>query len=224
MAGELHAAEGLFTFRQRHAHSWVEISLEGQGWVICEFTPESNAEPGQGGPGAVAAAPKLDAFTDVNTPPPTLAAADVEVSTPDFFAQLGRLWPALADTQTRNVLLMVALGFAVLLWWKRTDAQRSPEEKARRAAAARDLQPAYVQELRDLATAAGLTFNPGDTVKELRRTLQTGGCDHPELATLTNYHYAVRYEDAPEDRRQESEFVSFLKTFRTEWTRTKPQA
>ncbi len=225
MAGDYDPKEGLFTFRQLHAHSWVEIMLEGHGWVICEFTPPAQGAPGPGDPN-VATAPNLDSFADVSDPDllKKKTGFEAEVSQLDFFSQLGRFWPALGDRNTRLVIGLVLLGFAGLAWWKRYAAQRTPEEKARRAAAARDQQPAYVQELRALATAAGIKFNLGDTVQELRRTLQANGCDHPELTTLANYHYAVRYEDAAQDRRQESDLITFLKSLREEWRQRQAKA
>ena len=222
MAGDYYEKEGLIIFRQRHAHSWVEVKLEDHGWVICEFTPEAPAAAGTPGNQVAAQAPNLENFNDVSAPPtPSDTAKKVDVPEPGFLAQLGQLWPSFADPKVRTALALVVLGFAGFAWWKRFSAQQTPEEKARRAAAAREQQPAYVHELRELAKTMGITFSPGDTVKELRRLLQGGGCDHPELTALTKYHYTVRYEDAEKDRHQESEFLSLLKQWRSDWLKKK---
>jgi hypothetical protein len=221
MAGDYDAKTGLTTFRQLHAHSWVEIMLEGEGWVICEFTPRVDSTPGEGTSQQVATAPNLDSFNDVNTPPPATA-DQAQLEAPSFLAQLGQLWPVLTDPNVRIILGVAALALALFTWWKRYAARKSPEEKARRAAAARDQQPAYIKQLRELATAAGCTFTLGDTVREIHRNLKASGCDDPKLAALTKYHYAVRYEDAPQDRRRESEFLAFLKSFRQTWLQEHP--
>ncbi len=222
MAGDYDAKTGLTTFRQLHAHSWVEVMLEGEGWVICEFTPQVAPAPGEGATQTAAAAPNLEAFNDVNTPPPNTNQTIVEA--PSFLAQLGQLWPSLGDPKVRTFLALIALILAGITWWRRHQAMQSPEEIARRAAAARDQQPAYVKELRELATAAGLTFTLGETVRELHRRLQAEGCDDPMLASLTKYHYTVRYEDTPPDRKRESDFISFLKSFRQTWLQAHPPA
>ncbi len=218
LGGEYHEESGLVSFRQRHAHSWVEVKLEGQGWVICEFTPPAPAQPStESSPGlAGPTAPDLSAFQDINTPPP---AAPVLANSPaapplDFLASLNDLWKMISGPATRWSVGSLVLGLALLAWWKRYASHQTPEEKARRAAAARDQQPAYVHALREIATTVGLPTHVGDTVAELRQALSQAGCQPLEFSQLESYHYAVRYADAPPDRKQEASFLTFLKAYR----------
>ena len=111
--GEINPVDGQWTVRQRDAHAWTEVWLQGQGWVRVDPT-------GAVSPGRIGALQRLQA--------PTAGFAGAFANTfgnPTLLAQLRATWEAVNSawnqrvldyTQGRQLNLLRALGFASPSW------------------------------------------------------------------------------------------------------------
>jgi transglutaminase-like putative cysteine protease len=109
--GELNNVDGYWTVRQRDAHAWTEVWLQGQGWVRVD--PTSAVAPGR-----IGSLVRLQA-------PEGLFAGAVRTLNPTLAAQLRNLWEAangrwdqwvLNYTQGRQLDLLKKLGFKAPSW------------------------------------------------------------------------------------------------------------
>jgi transglutaminase-like putative cysteine protease len=109
--GELNGVDGYWTVRQRDAHAWTEVWLQGQGWVRVD--PTSAVAPGRTG-----SLERLRA-------PEGLFAGAVRTLNPTLAAQLRDLWEAVNSgwdqwvlnyTQGRQLNLLKNLGFSAPSW------------------------------------------------------------------------------------------------------------
>ena len=209
MGGMYDEKSQVWTFQQRHAHAWVEMHLQDEGWVIGEFTPRDPSALQDGKPSAPAWSDFADAGKPLpDAPPPT------KLEPPSFLGQLHAL-----VTQATSGWVPVVLGslLAILaLWaWLSHRAQtKSPEARARRALAEREQQPGYYSEFLALATQLGFPPPRGATLREVESKLRPLPLYHPDFARLTLYHYETRYEDAPLDRKLEKEFLQTCRAVR----------
>jgi transglutaminase-like putative cysteine protease len=109
--GELNGFDGFWTVRQRDAHAWAEIWLQGQGWVRVD--PTSAVSPGRIGSLARLAAPEgalAGALRNLN---------------PTLLTQVREVWEAVNNrwsqwvlnyTQGRQLDLLKNLGFQSPSW------------------------------------------------------------------------------------------------------------
>ena len=109
--GELNGIDGYWTVRQRDAHAWTEVWLQGQGWVRVD--PTSAVAPG-----------RIGSFDRLRAPEGLFAGA-VRTLNPTLAAQLRDLWDAVNSgwdqwvlnyTQGRQLNLLKNLGFAAPSW------------------------------------------------------------------------------------------------------------
>ena len=109
--GELNGVDGYWTVRQRDAHAWTEVWLQGQGWVRVD--PTSAVAPGRTG-----SLERLSA-------PEGLFAGAVRTLNPTLAAQLRDLWEAVNSgwdqwvlnyTQGQQLNLLKNLGFSAPSW------------------------------------------------------------------------------------------------------------
>jgi transglutaminase-like putative cysteine protease len=109
--GELNGVDGYWTVRQRDAHAWAEVWLQGQGWVRVD--PTSAVAPGRTG--------SLDRLS---TPGGALAGA-IGTLNPTLAAQLRNAWEAVNNrwnqwvlnyTQGQQLNLLRNLGFSSPSW------------------------------------------------------------------------------------------------------------
>ena len=109
--GELNGVDGYWTVRQRDAHAWTEVWLQGQGWVRVD--PTAAVAPG-----------RIGSFERLRAPEGLLAGA-VRTLNPTLAAQLRHVWDAvnnrwdqwvLNHTQSRQLNLLKQLGFSAPSW------------------------------------------------------------------------------------------------------------
>lgn len=216
---EYDTAKGVFTYRNRNAHSWTEVYIDQIGWTVCDFTPPANVGKIPGAP-ETAPSPEFDPdkFTDAakQEPPPAPEAQPTEVPSNFFSGLLDSLMRQPWMTPVKNygpvaVLALIVIFLAIRL------LRRSPEEAAAAAAAkeraAREKQPAYFMEYLRVSAAAGYPKPEGDTPMEHLNALALAGLPVPPLRPLIQYHYAQRYEDIPPDNDREKAFFDDLKAF-----------
>ena len=175
--GTYYEGSNLFVFRSREAHAWTEVLLEGHGWTVLDPTP----------PGALER--ELAETADPDEPPPgseeLLAGEEVAV-----FAKGGGL---------KGPLLLAAafvLPALVLLVLR----ARRGGTVAETTAGERAGGDGYFAAFRRASRRHGRPFAGSRT---LRRHLAEMD-EAPEFARdLQAYHYAVRYEGRPPDRKTE---------------------
>lgn len=109
--GELNGLDGYWTVRQRDAHAWAEVWLQGQGWVRVD--PTAAVEPARTG-----------SLNRLEAPPGALAGV-IRNLNPTLAAQLRDAWEALNNrwnqwvlnyTQGKQLDLLKNLGFASPSW------------------------------------------------------------------------------------------------------------
>ncbi|MBT9466735.1 MAG: DUF3488 domain-containing transglutaminase family protein [Hydrogenophaga sp.] len=109
--GELNGVDGYWTVRQRDAHAWAEVWLQGQGWVRVD--PTSAVAPG-----------RIGSFERLRAPQGALAGAIGNLN-PNLAAQLRAAWEAVNNswnqwvlnyTQGRQLDLLKNLGFTSPSW------------------------------------------------------------------------------------------------------------
>ncbi len=109
--GELNGVDGYWTVRQRDAHAWAEVWLQGQGWVRVD--PTSAVAPG-----------RVGSFERLRAPQGALAGA-IGNFNPNLTAQLRAAWEAMNNswnqwvlnyTQGRQLDLLKNLGFSSPSW------------------------------------------------------------------------------------------------------------
>ncbi len=109
--GELNGVDGYWTVRQRDAHAWTEVWLQGQGWVRVD--PTSAVAPG-----------RVGSIQRLSAPQGALAGAIGNLN-PNIAAQLRAAWEAVNNswnqwvlnyTQGRQLDLLKNLGFQSPSW------------------------------------------------------------------------------------------------------------
>ena len=88
--GELNTVDGFWTVRQRDAHAWAEVWLQGQGWVRVD--PTSAVAPGRTG-----SLERLSA-------PESVFAGTIRTLSPNLTAQLRAVWDAVNNRWNQSVL------------------------------------------------------------------------------------------------------------------------
>ncbi len=109
--GEINGVDGFWTVRQRDAHAWAEVWLQGQGWVRVD--PTSAVAPG-----------RIGSLERLRAPQGVLAGAIGNLN-PNLTAQLRAAWEAVNNswnqwvlnyTQGRQLDLLKNLGFSSPSW------------------------------------------------------------------------------------------------------------
>lgn len=204
IGGEHDDATDSWIFREYHAHSWTEVFLEGQGWVICDFTPSSADSPSLG-----------------RTPPASLDLTNFEDAGGRGVRRNGKLWnrfESLLDLRSPWLPTILVLGClaAFLVFFFRN--HRTPELRATRIAARRraksEQQPDYLLEFLNMCQSFGHTRRSGQTLMEFHRDLKQVRFCHDDFNELIDYYYKSRYEDAPLNRSSERRFLKLIRTFR----------
>lgn len=175
--GTYYEGSSLFVFRSREAHAWTEVLLEGYGWTVLDATP----------PGALEH--ELAATAAPDEKPPGAG---------DFTAEDGPI--AAQSAGGLRAPLLLAAGIAVptllLLAFRSRRAAGLVAEDGRAAAG----DAGYFAAFRRASRRHG---RPMGGARTLRRHVEEMP-DAPEFAReLQAYHYAVRYEGRPADRKLE---------------------
>jgi len=109
--GELNSVDGYWTVRQRDAHAWTEVWLQGQGWVRVD--PTSAVAPG-----------RIGGFERLSAPGGVFTGA-IATLNPTLAAQLRDAWEAVNNrwnqwvlnyTQGQQLNLLKRLGFSSPGW------------------------------------------------------------------------------------------------------------
>ena len=209
MGGMYDEKSQVWTFQQRHAHAWVEMLLQDEGWVIGEFTPTDPAALKDGTPSA----PAWSDFADASKPPPE-ASPPIKLEPPSFLGQLHALVTQATSGWVPAVVGSLCGIVALWAWLSHRRQAKSPEARTRRALTAREQQPGYYSEFLALATHLGFPPPLGATLREVESKLRPLPYYHSDFAHLTAYHYQTRYEDAPQDRKLEKEFIQTCRAVR----------
>lgn len=200
-AGEHDAATDTWIFREFHAHSWTEVFVRDQGWVICDFTPSSSDSPSAAGS------------------PPPFDLADFKDAGAAGRAGGNKLWNQSESLRTLRspwLSLVLALGLigAVLVFLLQ---HRTPEQRAERIAARKrarsEQQPAYFLEFLRMCRSLGHPRPEGQTLMEFYRSLKQARFCKDDFDDLTDYYYRSRYEDAPLDESIERKFLKRIRQF-----------
>jgi hypothetical protein len=220
--GMYDAVTGVYQFTDGMAHAWTEILLEEHGWVVCDFTPPVNIGGlGTAGAAANVSALQQEAFAALEA----AAAAAVKEAAKKGGGVAGKITEAMGSgpdmvrsvESFRNLLPWVGLVTALAFLWnawrgRRTSAvKKNREVRENRFADEHLQQPRYLKELVRIAAAAGHPRPKGSTVREYFRDLARRGFIGTEFAAVLTYHYALRYEDQPEDRKAEKRFLAMVK-------------
>ncbi len=109
--GELNTVDGYWTVRQRDAHAWAEVWLQGQGWVRVD--PTSSVAPGRTG-----------SLERLSAPQGVIAGA-IGAINPTLSAQMRAVWEAVNNrwnqwvlnyTQGKQLDLLKNIGFSSPSW------------------------------------------------------------------------------------------------------------
>ena len=109
--GEVNGVDGFWTVRQRDAHAWAEVWLQGQGWVRVD--PTSAVSPG-----------RIGSLQRLTAPEGVLAGALRNLN-PTLITQMREVWEAVNNrwsqwvlnyTQGRQLDLLKSLGFQSPNW------------------------------------------------------------------------------------------------------------
>ena len=200
--GEHDAATDTWIFREIHAHSWTEVFVKDQGWVICDFTPPSN-----------------DPLPASEAPPPFDRSKFKDAGEASSEGEI-KLWnkaqslQALQSPWIPAILGLGLLGAIVgfLLGKRRTPEQRAAK-KAARERADWELQPAYFLEFLRMCEALGHSHSDGQTLMEFQRYLKHSQFCNDNFDDLADYYYRCRYEDAPQDELSERRFLKRIRQF-----------
>ncbi|RYY70994.1 MAG: transglutaminase domain-containing protein, partial [Comamonadaceae bacterium] len=109
--GEVNNIDGFWTVRQRDAHAWAEVWLEGRGWIRVD--PTASVAPSRTGSFQRLAAPRGVLAAAMDTVDPTLAA-----SLRSAWEAMNNSWNqwVLNYTQSQQLDLLRNLGFASPSW------------------------------------------------------------------------------------------------------------
>ena len=181
--GTWYESAGLFVFRANEAHSWTEVWLEGQGWVLMDPTPQESV----GGERA-RVAPAGEKLPD--------ALADGEEPEDEVTEDAGSMPPWIA------LGLMAGFGIpAGVIAYLRGRRNFGGNEGPPGSPMPGDtIASGYFASWRKACATHGMAMPPGAT---LRRHLSRFS-EAPEFAAeLLTYHYETRYEGRPGDARIE---------------------
>ncbi|MEZ5302215.1 MAG: transglutaminase domain-containing protein [Verrucomicrobiales bacterium] len=200
--GEADPAQGIAMFRGTDAHSWAEVFVAGQGWVIFEATP-----PGEGGADrpqtGAAASPDFSEFANLSD-----GALDYSERRRAWFASLGE-WakPALFAAASLALILLAKLVFAV---GKRGGTPAGGLPAGGRAEAP---DSPYAAELRALARRLGIAQPPGRTLREVAAAIEAKlGDEASGIGAIVAYHYETRFAGSHADPQRERRLASLARS------------
>jgi Domain of unknown function (DUF4129) len=147
------------------------------------------------------------------------AAMTAEVTEAGPLAPLRRRWEQNPPWLKNLAIAAALILMAVIIWllWRllRPAKQTGPTSPEKRPPWYEDADaPRYVREFARLCDRFGSPPRPGDTFRDLLARLSRTGHDIIELLPMTAYHYRVRYENAPANKRDERAFSQKLRALR----------
>ncbi len=186
--GEYDEARRIYTFYRDDAHSWTEVYLAGQGWVIVDATPESPLAP---------AAPRTASLTTSFSPGEAVDLADAIASSSLMSDAAHKKTDSALRLNTYGVVipaaLLILLGI-VALFAGRGGSMTTGSMSGRRSAL-----PGYLRTFLRRFARAGHPKKPGETLQEYVHRLKRLGLITGEYDEMTAYTYRVIYEGAERD-------------------------
>jgi len=196
--GRVFPNEGVISYGASDAHSWAEVLVEGQGWVVFDATPVGTGAarlPARSSIDGVKA-PELSSYRDAH----------------ENENNAGTVKDREQDKRTQMIWLAGLLCLFALLYLKvfiqKIITKTNQGDQA--GAIQEDLYldreaPPYLLEFLRVCLELGRPKAKGDTIKEAIQEVQKieeSGSDVFDL--LAEYHYAVRYAGSARDRATES--------------------
>lgn len=174
--GKYYENNNMFVFRAREAHAWLEVMLEGYGWVLIEPTP-----PMASG----------DAMSRV-------AEAGEKMPTPE--EMIAEEEEAIAKSSERitgwAIGLTAGFGVSAFLLFVFRGRTRENESQGSSIFTSKRKEAGYFAAWRRAIKRRGLRNETGLTIRRQVDNMD----DAPDFSKeLVRYHYAVRYEGLPLD-------------------------
>ncbi len=178
--GKYYDINNMFVFRAREAHAWVEVKLEGYGWVVMEPTPPTAIGGGE----------------------PRVAEVGEKMPTPEEMIEeeMAALEKADADLTGWAIALTGGFGIgAVLLFLLRKRTQEDSRGGGESSRAKRK-EAGYFAAWRRALLRRGVGNHAGLTMRRQVEMMD----EAPDFSQeLIRYHYSVRYEEFPADQKRE---------------------
>lgn len=178
--GKYYDINKMFVFRAREAHAWVEVKLDGYGWVLMEPTPPQATGDRQ----------------------PRLAEKGEAMPTPEEMIEEEKEILKKADANLAGWAIALTAGFglgAVSLLFLR---KKAPEDSrgGSHSSSARHKESGYFIAWRKAFAKRRGKVGVGATLRNQIESLD----DAPEFSgELIRYHYSVRYEGGSTDLKRE---------------------
>ena len=179
--GQYFSRDGMFVFRAREAHAWVEVNLKDHGWVVMEPTPPM-VLGGGGAPRVADAGENMPGVEEI-----------LEDGEAGFSVERELGW----------LLLWLTLGLAVMSMVMFFMRRKIVDGVAEREVAVGRRKMDYLS-LWKREFQRSSELRPGDTLRAQLLEVK----DAPDFADeLVKYHYGVRYEGKPRMKAVESGFL-----------------
>jgi hypothetical protein len=180
VGGKYFETNNMFVFRAREAHAWLEVKLDGYGWVLIEPTPPTALGNGMS----------------------RVAEAGEKMPTPDEFMEEEREAFEKKLENPARWALGLTIGFgvgAVILFLMRGETREDSRSRIDSAISKRK-EAGYFAAWRRALGKRGFRNGAGLTVRRQVESME----DAPDFSKeLIHYHYAVRYEELPVDPKRE---------------------
>jgi hypothetical protein len=178
--GKFYDINKMFVFRAREAHAWVEVKLDGYGWVLMEPTPPQVLSDRQ----------------------PRLAEAGEKMPTPEEMIEEERAAFEQADANLAGWAIALTAGFGLGAVFLLFIKKQTPEDSrgGSHSSSARHKESGYFATWRKAFGKRYGSIGAGSTLRN-----QVESLDHtPEFSDeLIRYHYSVRYEGRSIDPKRE---------------------
>lgn len=191
-----------YAVRQGDAHSWVEVYLQGRGWVTFDPTPPGGAAPQSEIEGSLAAL--RDFFEAVSQQwNHRVLGYDLQQQVSLFESVSHRTdGIRLGRPSGRSFLLLGGLLLAAVSWWYlRRRRKRGPpleDRQARRKSREEALATGLYQALDRAMATMGIARATAEPPLRHARALAQGGHDHgAEILALTERYLAARFGHEP---------------------------
>lgn len=185
--GKYFDSNNMFVFRAREAHAWVEVKLEGYGWVLMEPTP-----PVALGDGLA-----------------RVAEAGEKMPTPEEMIEeeIAASHQASENLVTWAIGLTLGCGVGAVLLFVLKVRTRDDSQRRSASSTGKRKEAGYFAAWRRALGRRGVRIDAGLTVRYQVRNMD----DAPDFSEeLVRYHYAVRYEGRAVDPKRERGFEKMI--------------
>jgi len=192
-----------WVFYTNNAHSWLEVYLEGQGWVIVETTPPQGISAAQ-----ASRDEELGGFPN--------AEDRLESSSHEDFEPSEHLAAIYKEAQA--VLIIIAILFGALLVisiYQKKEVRKRRRSNKNDDELYRFEERIYISLYRKMAQLNGLPMMDGDTLLMHVNLLEEKGAK-PEFADeLLNYHYNTAYREEDCNKSIERSLLKRIKKWKS---------